>query len=117
MRTSFILAGIVLAMSGSLVRAQNPGPVGQLQNVPNLSEAKVGIKTYPEWLKALNAPDPAVKEAAMQAMIAYASEPTYWKQVRKEAVPTIIFVLNDPITTDASLKVNGALALGLIMPT
>jgi hypothetical protein len=100
-----------------LVRAQNPGPVGQPQNVPNLSEAKVGIKTYPEWLKVLNAPDPAVKEAAMQAMIAYASEPTYWKQVRKEAVPTIIFVLNDPITTDASLKVNGALALGMIMPT
>jgi hypothetical protein len=116
MRTSLILAAVFLLSGGGLMEAQVPGPSGQIQNLPNLREAKVGTKTYPELLKELNAPDPAVKEAAMQAMIVFASEQSYLKTVQKEAVPLIIFELNNPATTDASIKVNGALALGLLMP-
>src|SRR5207249_663103 len=65
-------------------------------------------------LRNLNAVDPAVKEAAMQAMIVYGSQPNYVKEVRKDAGPAIIRILNDPSTTDVSIKVNGALVLGTI---
>src|SRR5262245_29063575 len=106
MRTSFILAAVFLLSGGGMAEAQVPGPSAQPQKLPILSEAKVGTKTYPELLKELNAPDPAVKETAMQAMIVFASERSYFKTVQQQAVPLIIFVLNDPASTDASVKVN-----------
>src|SRR5262249_12628083 len=118
MRISIIITGIVLIASGGSIQAQVPGPLGELQNragpVPNLSDAKVGNKTYADWSRDLNAFDPAVKEAAMQAMVVFASEPSYLKTVQKEAVPQIVRALSDPSTADVSLKVNGALALGMI---
>jgi hypothetical protein len=115
MRILFISA-VVLVASAAIARAQVPGPLGELQNmpVPSLSDAKVGGKTYADWARDLNAFDPAVKEAAMQAMVVFASEQTYLKTVHKEAVPEIVNALNNPATMDVSLKVNGTLALGMI---
>jgi hypothetical protein len=118
MRISFAFAGFVLIAWGGLVRAQAPGPLGELQNmagpIPSLSDAKVGNKTYADWSRDLNALDPAVKEAAIQAMVVFASQESYLKTVQKEAVPQMVRSLSDPSTADVSLKVNGALALGVI---
>ncbi len=115
MRFFMMVAVFWTATGAASTWAQDQNPIQpQFQNLPSLQEAKVGIKTYPDWLGDLNAPDPAVKEAAMQAMIVFGSQPSYVKEVRKAAGPAIIRILNDSSTTDVSIKVNGALVLGTI---
>ena len=115
MRFFMMVAVFWTATGAASTWAQDQNPMQpRFQNLPSLQEAKVGNKTYPDWLRDLNAVDPAVKEAAMQAMIVYGSQPNYVKEVRKDAGPAIIRILNDPSTTDVSIKVNGALVLGTI---
>jgi PBS lyase HEAT-like repeat len=113
MRFFISLATIGLMTIGEPASAQTQM---QMQTLPPLQQAQVSGKVYPDWLRDLSAVDPAVKEAAMQAMITFASQPMYLKQVRKDAAPRIVDILNQPFNTDVSVKVNGALALGMIVP-
>lgn len=116
MRLSISLAIVLTAAAGPIF-AQDQQPMRQqLQAfLPPLAEALVGGKTYPDWLKDLSANDPALKESAIQAMVLYASEPKYIKDVRKGAGPALISILNDTATTDVSIRVNAALAVGTIL--
>jgi HEAT repeat protein len=102
------------AIAGASAYAQDPNTMFPQQQPPPLQEAKIGNKPYLDWLRELNAVDPAVKEAAMQALMIYGSQKEYAKQVRKEVGPAIVRILSDPATTDVSIKVNGALVLGTI---
>jgi len=116
MRFSLLAAAVVMAAwaSSSWAQDQNPNQ-SQLQTyLPPLADAKLGGKTFRDWLREISANDPAVKESAMQAMVIFASEPRYLKEIRKEAGPLLIGVLNDTYTTDVSIKVNAALAVGTI---
>lgn len=103
-----------MAIGAGFGRAQDPNPMFPQQQPPRLQEAKIGNKTYVDWLRELNAVDPALKEGAMQALMIYGSQKEYAKEVRKDVGPAIIRLLNEPSTTDVSLKVNGALVLGTI---
>jgi HEAT repeat protein len=116
MRFSFFIAAVIMAAWTSSISAQDQNPnQSQLQTyLQPLSDAKLGSKTFRDWLQEISANDPAVKESAMQAMVIYASEPRYQKEVRREAGPRLIGVLNDTYTTDVSIKVNAALAMGTI---
>jgi len=116
MRFSLSLAAVLIAAWTSPTSAQDQNPnQSQLQTyLPPLADAKLGSKTFRDWLREISANDPAVKESAMQAMVMYASEPRYLKEIRKEAGPLLIGVLNDTYTTDVSIKVNAALAVGTI---
>jgi hypothetical protein len=116
MRFSLLAAAVVMAAWASPTSAQDQNPnQSQLQTyLPPLADAKLGGKTFRDWLREISANDPAVKESAMQAMVIFASEPRYLKEIRKEAGPPLIGVLNDTYTTDVSIKVNAALAVGTI---
>jgi len=116
MRFSLLAAAVVMAAWASPTTAQDQNPnQSQLQTyLPPLADAKLGGKTFRDWLREISANDPAVKESAMQAMVIFASEPRYLKEIRKEAGPLLIGVLNDTYTTDVSIKVNAALAVGTI---
>src|SRR5260370_1866834 len=88
----------------------------QLQTfLPPLADALVGGKTYRDWLRDLSATDPALKESAIQAMVMYGSELRYDKEVRKDSGPALISIMNDTATTDVSIRVNAALAVGTIL--
>src|SRR5207253_2432075 len=110
----FFTMAAVFCMATAAARAQDPNPMFPQQKPPPLQEAKIGNKSYTEWLRELNANDPAVKEAAMQALMVYGSQREYAKEVRKEVGPVIIRILSEPSNTDVSIKVNGALVLGTI---
>src|SRR6516164_5514770 len=112
MRFSLFVAAVMIAACTSLTFAQDQNPNrSQLQTyLPPLQDAKVGNKTYRDWLREISANDSAVKESAMQAMVIFASEPRYQKEIRQTAGPLLIGVLNDTYTTDVSIKVNAALA-------
>src|SRR5438045_7614094 len=108
-----MLAGVCwMAAGAGFAQAQDPNPMFPGQQPTRLQEVKIGNKTYVDWLRELNAVDPAAKEAAMQALMIYGSQKEYAKEVRKDVGPPIIRLLNEPSTTDVSLKVNGALVLG-----
>ena len=74
----------------------------------------VGGKNFRDWLQDLRATDPALKESAIQAMVMYGSQDDYAKAVRMQAGPYLIGILGDTYTTDVSIKVNAALAVGTI---
>jgi hypothetical protein len=116
MRFSLLLAVTLMAAWCSSTSAQDQNPnQSQLQTyLPPLADAKLGSKTFRDWLREISANDPAVKESAMQAMVMYASEPRYLKEIREKAGPLLVGVLNDTYTTDVSIKVNAALAVGTI---
>jgi hypothetical protein len=115
MRFSLLLAVTLMAAWGSSSSAQDQNPSqSQLQTYLPLADAKLGGKTFRDWLREISANDPAVKESAMQAMVIFASEPRYLKEIREKAGPLLVGVLNDTYTTDVSIKVNAALAVGTI---
>ncbi len=116
MRLSVSLAVALLAAAATPIFAQNQEPMRQqLQNiVAPLAGRQVGGKTYRDWVEDLRATDPALKESAIQAMVIYASEPQYIKDVRKKVGSYLIEILSDTYTTDVSIKVNAALAVGTI---
>jgi hypothetical protein len=116
MRFSLFVAAVMIAACTSLTFAQDQNPNrSQLQTyLPPLQDAKVGNKTYRDWLREISANDSAVKESAMQAIVIFATEPRYQKEIRQTAGPLLIGVLNDTYTTDVSIKVNAALAVGTI---
>lgn len=117
MRLSISLAIVLTATSAVPIFAQDQEPMRQqLQTfLPPLADALVGGKTYRDWLRDLSANDPALKESAIQAMVMYASESKYIKEVRKDAGPALISIMNDNATTDVSIRVNAALAVGTIL--
>jgi len=117
MRYSISLAAMLIAPGVTPVLAQDQNqPRQQLTNYrPPLDDAYVGGKTYRDWLRDLSANDPALKESAIQTMVMYAAEPQYLPRVRKDAGPALIGIMNDTLTTDASIKVNAALAVGTIL--
>jgi hypothetical protein len=116
MRFLLFMAAAMIAVWTSPISAQDQNPnQAQLQTyLPPLQDAKVGNKTYRDWLREITANDSAIKESAMQAMVIFASEPRYQKEIRQTAGPLLIGVLNDNFATDVSIKVNAALAVGTI---
>jgi hypothetical protein len=117
MRFSLSLAALIISagLTPALAQDQNLNRQQLQTPLPPLDDALVGGKTYRDWLRELSSNDPAVKESAIQAMVIYGSQPQYSKAVRKEAGPALISVLNDTYTSDASIKVNAALAVGTIL--
>jgi HEAT repeat protein len=115
MRFSLLASAMLMAAwtSSSSAQDQNSNQP-EKPNTLTLAEEIVGGRNYRDWLRDISANDPALKERAMQAMVIFASEPRYVKEVRKDAGPLLIGVLNDTYTTDVSIKVNAALAVGTI---
>jgi HEAT repeat protein len=95
-------------------QAQNPKAPPETTTNPALeskitANSKLDGKTLGEWVADIRATDPSVQRAALKAVVYYG------KLARNEAVPAIITVLkNRDRVPEASVKVYGALALGLI---
>ncbi len=111
---SYAVMGFVCWIAIIPARAQNPkappetttNPAPESKITPN---TKLDGKILKEWVADIRATDPSVQRAAIKAVVYYE------KWARNEAVPAIISVLNNrDRVPEVSVKVNGAMALGLI---
>jgi HEAT repeat protein len=95
-------------------RAQNPKAPPETTTNPAAeskitANSKLDGKTLGEWVADIKSTDPSVQRTALKAVVYYG------RLARNEAVPAIISVLkNRDRAPEASIKVYGALALGLI---
>lgn len=70
---------------------------------------QIGGKTIEQWIKEIGAADPSKRENAIRTVLLFGPDRAY------VAVPTIVKELDKPPPIDASIRVNGALALGVIL--
>jgi HEAT repeat protein len=116
MRSTFsvAVAGFLCWATWTPILAQKPDAPPGANNKPSSEEkitpnSKLDGKTLREWVADIKANDPGVQRTAIQAVI------NYREVARNDAVPAIISVLNNrDRPPEASVKVNGAMALGLI---
>src|SRR5207245_1435030 len=104
MRCSILLLVALLALVSASANGQAPHADDKTPEMKK-SAQKVDGKTMYEWMKDLKgSPDPGVKVRAIHAIQSYRSD-------AREAVRDIIKELKN---RDASVRVNAAIALGLI---
>jgi HEAT repeat protein len=104
MRFSSLVLVVVLALLSGVVNGQGPRTDDKTPEMKKGAQIVDG-KTMFEWMKDLKDRDPGVRVRAIHALEMYGPD-------AREAVPDILKALTDQY--DTSLRVNAAIALGLI---